>query len=290
MFESITSGWKLGAAVRKLVFEDEKLLVFPVMAGIIILIETIVIFAAMILSGAFNSLAWIAGLFAYYIIVYFTSAYLLVAMLIAFRSFRAKKQMRLSEAFSQTASYVTLIFEWAVFEAVITMIIRAIEQRIGGIGSVIFGLGASIAMSVASAFAIPVIVDKRTGPIATIKESTGFIFKNFGKTFGGLIYSELYSLIFVIAGVLLLVIGIFALGISAIFGVMIAIIGVLLLVLGTLLGYILSNVYRFVLYDYMNGGTLPNGITSDMVDASIRKRNQKPSAGIFGGGFGGQKQ
>ena len=36
-----------------------------------------------------------------------------------------------------------------------------------------------------------------------------------------------------------------------------------------MLGYILSNVYRFVLYDHMNGGKLPEGITDDMVKASV---------------------
>ncbi len=287
MFENITSGWRLGSAIRRLVFKDKKLLVFPAIAGVVIVLETIAIFASFILFRSSNSIALLIGLFAYYIVVYFTSAYVLVAMLIAFRSFSSKTPIGVMDAFSKASGYTALIFEWAVFEAVVTMIIRAIEQRLGFIGSAIFGLGASIAMSVATAFAIPVIVDKRTGPVSTLKESTGFIVRNFGKTFGGLAYSELYSLMIMIVGFLVLMVGLFSFGVSFVLGAVVAVIGVLLMVFGGMLGYILSNVYRFVLYDHMNGGKLPEGITDDMVKASVKTQRQNQGGGVLGGLGGG---
>ncbi len=289
MFENVAAGWKLGAAIRKLVFSDKRLLIFPAIAGMVILLETVAIFLSLFMFGASNSAVFIIGLIAYYVIVYFTSAYVLVAMLIAFRGFGAKKSMGILDAFSQASGYVVQIFEWAVFEAIVTMIIRVIEQRLGAIGSMIFGFAASIAMSAATAFAIPVIVDKRTGPVATLKESAGFIVKNFGKTFGGLAYSELYSLIFVVLGVLVVLAGVFALGASVILGAAMAVLGIMLIVFGAMLNYILSNVYRFVLYDYMNGGKLPQGISKDMVDTSVKTQRQNRGGfgglgGIFGGG------
>ena len=284
MFENIKSGWKLGSAIRKLVFKDKKLLIFPIIAGITILVETIAIFLSLFLYGAASSTPLVVGLVVYYVIIYFTSAYVLVAMLIAFRSFESGAPIGVYDALSKAAGYWVQVFEWAVFESIVTMIIRAIEQRLGGVGAAIFGLGASMAMSVATAFAIPVIVDRKTGPVSTLKESTNFIIKNFGETFGGLIYSELYSLIFIGVGILLVIAGVFALGVSAILGVIVAVLGMVLAVFGGMLGYLLSNVYKFVLYDHMNGGELPEGITDDMVKSSVKKRMQ--NRGGLGGMFG----
>ncbi len=289
MFENIKSGWKLGSAIRKLVFTDKKLFLFPIIAGIIIIVETVAIFGSFLLLNNYNSYIDILLVFLYYIVVYFTSVYILIAMFISFRDFGKKQPVSISKAMSETSKYLLLIFEWALFESIVTMIIRAIEQRLGPIGATIFGFAASMAMGVATAFAIPVIVDKRTGPISTLKESTTFIIKNFGKTFGGLAYTELYSIMFVIAGVLILVASIFVILPSYfVVGVSVALIGLIILVFGALLGYILSNIYRFVLYDYMNGGKLPSGITEDMVNSSIKKRRQRSgTGGMFGGNGGG---
>ena len=287
MFENLISGWKLGSAIRKLVFKDKRLFLFPVLAGILIGIEAIAVFGSMFYLGYFTSPLAIALLFLYYIIVYFTSVYILIAMFISFRGFMAKKPISFSAAMSKAASYKLLILEWAVFEGIVTMIIRAIEQRLGPIGSAIFGFGASLAMGLATAFAVPVIVDKKTGPISTIKESTAFIIHNFGKTFGGLIYSELYSLIFSAIGIILIVAAALVLGsVPTAVATAIGVVGLVLLVYGIILGYILSNIYRFVLYDYKNGGVLPEGISKEMINSSIR---QKKSAARFGfGGSGGR--
>jgi hypothetical protein len=283
MFENIAAGWKLGSAVRKVVFKDKKVFIFPIIASIILLIETIAIFFPMFIFNSFNSYSFIIGLFIYYIAVYFTATYLLVAMLISFRSFSIQKPIKFSEAFSQTSNYIVQIFEWAVFEATITMVIRAIEQRLGFIGSMIFGLGASIAMSIATAFAVPVIIDKKEGPISTLKNSTSFILKNFGKTFGGLIYADLYSLALFMVGIVLLMVSAFVFTAIQAAGIILAIIGLVLIVFGLILGYILSNIYKFILYEYMNGGKLPEEITEDMVKLSIKANTQKQSNGIFGG-------
>jgi len=274
MFENITAGWKLGSAIRKLVFQDRKLVIYPIVSGIVILIETMALLVSFFLFAG-SGLAFYAFLFLYYVIVYFTSVYVLVAMLIAFKAFEKKAPISIAQAFSTTAGYSVIILEWAVFEAIVTMIIRAIEQRLGAIGSLIFGLGASIAMGIATTFAVPVILEKRTGPIATVKESTGFILHNFGKAFGGLLYTDLYSLLFIIGGIVVIVLGILAFSVSFALGGIIAIVGIMLLVFGGMLSYILSNVYKLVLYDYMNDGKLPPGLSEDLVRSCIKQNPQQ---------------
>src|SRR5271170_2697447 len=153
MFENITNGWKLASAIRKLAFQDKGLLIYPVISGIVILLESIAIFATFFLSAAsigFSTLSFVIFLFVYYVVVYFTSVFILVAMLLAFRAYTSDaKKIGIGEAFSQTMPYTVLILEWAIFESVVTMIIRAIESRIRGIGGMLLGLGASMAISLA---------------------------------------------------------------------------------------------------------------------------------------------
>ncbi len=288
MFENVVAGWKLGSAVRKIVFQDKKLLMFPILSGIVIFLEALAVFVPMLLLRSFFSLFFIAALFVYYIIVYFTSVYVLVAMVIAFRSFKTKEPLGVVAALSRASAYTVQIFEWAVFEAVVTMIIRLIEERLGRIGAIIFGFVATLALSAATLFAIPIIVDKKMGPISTLKESVGFIMKNFGKTFGGLAFSELYALMFILAGIGVMVVGAVLTSILPILGVAVAVLGLILFVLGGMLSYVLSNIYRFVLYDYMNGGTLPEGISKEMVDASVKTQKRRGILGRLGGGSGSQ--
>jgi hypothetical protein len=64
------------------------------------------------------------------------------------------------------------------------------------------------------------------------------------------------------------------------------VLGIALIVFGAMMSYLISNVYRFVLYDYMNGGKLPEGITDDMVKSSVKRQTQGRGGlgGILGGG------
>ncbi|MDE1860342.1 MAG: hypothetical protein KGH72_01345 [Candidatus Micrarchaeota archaeon] len=283
MFENVIAGWKLAASIRKLVFKDRGLFIYPIVSGLVIFVETILILIPFLFLSNNNSIAFIVGLFIYYVIIYFTSIFIVVSMLLAFKSFEKGKKIGFFEALGQTASgYALVILEWAVFEAIVTMVIKALESRgRGGINltALLAGLGISIAMSVIQVFAIPVIIEKKTGPIATIKESVGFITRNFGQTFGGLLFTDLYSILFIVAGivVIILAIGLIVLTGSFILMAIVGIMGLLLIVYGAMLNYMLANVYKLILYDSATGGKLPEGITKEMVQSGIKKPAQAPN-------------
>ncbi len=299
MFENVVSGWKIASAIRKLALQDRGLLLYPIISAVIMIIEAIAVFVplALLSLGAYSSyggsygILFIIALFVYYVVVYFTATYVLVAMLLAFRSYEDGSKMGIGAAFSKASSYSVVILEWALFEAIVTMVIRAIEQRLGALGGIIFGLAASIAMSIATAFAVPVIVDKRTGPISTLKESTGFIIKNFGKTFGGLLFTDLYAMIFSFIGLGLIFVAFLSISVSIVVAVIIVVIGVIFMLYGAMLNYILGNIYKFVLYDVENGGKVPKGLTKDLLMSGVRQKKNRGSGGILGGnmpgGFGG---
>lgn len=289
MFENMKKGWALARATRKLVFGDRSLFIYPVLAAIISFIEFLAIFGSLVLStfsvgaaanGSANTAAFIVALVIYYFIVIFTSTYFLMAMMIAFKGYLKGNRISIGEAMSQTAQYTKLIVQWALFYTFVIMLIQILESRFRGIGRVLIGTIASMVVALATFFAIQIILDKRLGPVGAVKESTKFIIAKFGKTFGGIVYSDLYALGFILGGIAAMALGGFLSAFSIVAGVVVLVAGFVLLVAGIIINFVLVNIYKLILYEYSNGGALPPGIDKNLVDGSIRKK--AASGGLFG--------
>ena len=281
MFENLSNGWKLGSATRKLIFNDKELLLYPVTGGILALLFALALFLPLLFTLPTSSISIIAAAIIFGFISTFISVYFLVALLIAFRQYSTtKKKISMADALSKASQYWVQILEWAVFYTIIITILRAIESRIQGIGRLLVGAIGSMALSLAIMFVVPSIIDNNTGPIKSIENSIKIITKNFGSTFGGIIYSDLYALLFIIPGVLLFVVGIAALTASTISGAVIMVLGIVIAVFGMMLNYVTSNTFLFILYDYVQTGKLPEGFTKDMMDNAIRKKTKSK---IFSG-------
>ncbi|MCL5092860.1 MAG: DUF6159 family protein [Candidatus Marsarchaeota archaeon] len=294
MFEKMRNGFRLGSATRKLIFKDKKLLLYPVIGAIVSLAVMGVLFALLVfggsitafasgssgLSGTYSEAFGIIALFALYVLTAFVSTYVTMAMFMAYKSHRAGKQVTIAQSFIETKQYLKQIFEWAIFYGIVLMIIRAIEQRVGGLGGMIVGGIGSMAIAASALFVVPVIMDNKTGPIASIKLSAKMLIDHFGSTFGGMVYSELYSLGIILLGVAVLIMGVAAisfLGAIAIIGIAL---GVAIIIFGGIINYTTLNLFRLILYEYVNGKGLPEGFDEEMIKNSVtQKRNRK--AGMF---------
>ena len=280
MFENMKKGWALARATRKLVFGDRDLLIYPVLSAIIGFVEFLAIFGSLVLSlfssgAATNSpavnAAFIVELVIYYFVVTFTSTYFLMAMMIAFKSYVRGKRIGMGEAMSQTAQYTKLIVQWALFYTFVIMLIRLLESRFRGLGRLVIGAIASMALALATFFAVQIILDKKLGPVGAVKESTKFIVAKFGSTFGGIAYTDLYTLGIILAGAAVMFLGLLLLAVSGVAGGVLLAVGFIMLVVGMVVNFVLVNIYKLILYEYSNGVALPKGIDKDLVDNSIRK-------------------
>ncbi|MDE1832928.1 MAG: hypothetical protein KGH58_00745 [Candidatus Micrarchaeota archaeon] len=281
MFENISRGWKLGSEVRKLVFKDKSLFSYPILSAIISIIIAAALFIPMFFATQWGTANYVIVLFVYYLLVTFISTYMLVGMLLSFRAYAKGKPISIGQALSQANSYTVQIFEWAVFYSIIMMLLRALESRSRGIAGVVLSAVASFALSVAILFVIPVIIDQRAGPIKAIEGSVKFIKDNFGATFGGLLFSDLYSMMFTLGGVAILIVGVIAIAAVGAIAIGIAVIGIVLMVIGGLVGYMISNVFRLILYDYKLTGKLPAGIDAELIKGSVVSKKQGPSNGVL---------
>lgn len=271
MFENFSEGWEIGKAVRKLVYGDKELLIYPVIISIVALLEAILIFASFLFGVGTSRISLIVALFVYYLVVTFSATYLLVAMLLAFRNYTKGKKIGISEALSQASVYSTLIMEWAIFYSIILTIIRLIESQLrGALTRFLFSAVASLGLSIATVFVVPVIIDNQVGPIDAMKKSTDFFIHNIGKTVGGITYTDLYNLMFILGGAVLMLLGAVLALVSPLLTVPIVIIGLVLFVFGILSNYVTFNVFKFVIYEYFNGKPLPAGISKDLIKKSVK--------------------
>ncbi|MDE1870340.1 MAG: hypothetical protein KGH71_05155 [Candidatus Micrarchaeota archaeon] len=268
MFENLSAGWKIGKAVRKIVYGDKGLLVYPIVAGIVSLLELIVIFLAFLIPTGASNAGYVAGLVVFYVVTTFTSTYILVAMLLGFRSYSSGKKIGFTESLSAASQYTKLIFEWAVFYSILLLIVRAIESRMKGLGGSLLGGAASLGLSVATLFAVPVIIDNKVGPIDAMRQGTEFFIKNFGKSAGGLIYTDLYNLIFILGGIITAVVGLVLL---SVLGIALIMLGLILAAFGILMNFVTINVFKFMLYEYANGKKLPSGMSEELIKQGIKK-------------------
>lgn len=307
---NIKNGFKVANAVRKLVFSDKGLFMYPILAIIIDLVVAALVVGvgvAIFLTGALSGLSTgeyiliaIAVLFVLYFILFFVISYFTMAMLIAFREHMKGKHMGMGDALGSTSAYTTLIIKWALFYTVIITIIDIIEalvraalSRFGIAGRVISGLitgGMDLALAAAVAFSLPVILDERKGPIDALRASISFIAKNFGDTFGGLIYTEIFQIVFLLMGLGCIFLGFIAITNSGsvasasvgtllgVLGIAMLIIGFVLILVGILLRYVLFNCFKLIIYDYKTRHTLPKGFDAKLIDNSIKRKN-KPGSG-----------
>lgn len=289
MFEKMRNGFRLGSATRKLIFKDKKLLLYPVIGAIVSLAVMAVLFVLLLfggsitafassssgLSGAYSEAFGIMALFALYVLTTFTSTYVTMAMFMAYKSHRAGKQVTIAQSFIETKQYLKQIFEWAIFYGIVLMIIRAIEQRVGGLGGMIVGGIGSMAIAASALFVVPVIMDNKTGPIASIKLSAKMLIDHFGSTFGGMVYSELYSLGIILLGVAVLIMGVAAISFLGAIAIMGIALGIAIIIFGGIINYTTLNLFRLILYEYVNGKGLPEGFDEELIKNSVRQKRSR---------------
>ncbi len=300
---NIKNGFRVANATRKLVFSDKQLFIYPIIATLISIAIAVLVLGALLaayIAGSFAGLT--TGELAFVVLIVFIILYFLtfvvttfftVAMLLAFREHGKKNRISISDALTKTEPYTKLIIEWSAFYTIIVTIIHLIESairsllsRYGVVGNVISGLftgGLNLGLAAAVAFSLPVIIDEKKGPVATMKSSINFIMKNFGDTFGGLLFAEIFQIVFLLFGLGLIFLGIIAMSATnvALLGIVLALVGVVVIIAGVLLRYVLFNCFKLIVYDYKTRGTLPKGFDAKLIDNSINRKNN-PKGGKFG--------
>jgi hypothetical protein len=168
------------------------------------------------------------------------------------------------------------ILPWAILSATVSIIMEAIEERLGFLGPIIAGL-IGAAWNVVTFLSVPIIIFEDLGPINALKRSGHLLKSTWGENLAAQIGLGLIGLVAFLPGVLLIGVGVAAGSAVAIVAIVIA--ALYLAVAASVLGA-LSGIYRTALYRYAVDGQVPVAFaTTDMEHAFGARKNRGGFAG-----------
>ncbi len=264
MFDRFARSWTLVRQCLALIAEDRRLLVFPLLSGVamMIILGTFAVPALAILPsfarhGAIRALppaAWL-GFVAFYwlqfsILIFFETALIAVAM----KRFDGHPAT-IGDGLARAWSSLPAILGFALVAATIGALLRAIAERVGFLGRIATGL-VGFAWTVATALVAPVLAAEDVGPLDAIGRSVTLIRTAWGEDVIGNVG---IGLVFVVATIGVVgVVGVPAIALIAhlqiALGVLLLALAIVAIALIALTCSTLNGVYAASLYRYANGG------------------------------------
>ena len=199
----IGRGWQLTKTSLRVLRKDKELLVFPLLSGLVLLLLLGGFVGGMFVAFGFERLfggssTWVFAvvMVVYYILAFFVSFFFNAAVVGAATIRLNGGHPTLRDGLRIARENVRRIFLWAVFAGTVAMLLRAVQQRTGILGRIIFGL-VGVAWSLATYFVVPVLIYERLGPWAAVKRSAQLFKSSWGETLVG---GFSMGAIFVLAG------------------------------------------------------------------------------------------
>ena len=171
------------------------------------------------------------------------------------------------------------LLPWAVVTATVTMVLQAIEERFGIIGTIVARL-VGLAWQLVTFLVVPILVLEDLGVGDALKRSKDLFKKTWGENVLGQFGLGFVGVLLALPGIALIAIGAAA-GTAGLF--LLGGIGVVLLVASAVIVSALSGIYRTALYHFAANGSVPGEFSGIDFDAAFRRRSDRGNrGGIFG--------
>jgi hypothetical protein len=269
MFESIGRSIELFKTSWSVLMADKKLLVFPLLSGIISLIVLATFIIPLVIGGIFGDLFFYIALFAFYLASYFVVIFFNTALISCVNARLQGREMSVREGISIAFTHFTSILGWALISATVGIILNLLRER-GGIFGQIASAIAGGAWGLVTFFVVPVLVLEDKGVFDAIKESTALIRKTWGESIIG---SGSIMLVFILIGIvgILGVLATMLLGSPVVFGIALVLFIGLVIVLAVVAAA-MQGIFVTALYSYAKTGTVPSAFNRDLIqNAFVQK-------------------
>jgi hypothetical protein len=279
----IGRGWALAKESWAVLRADRSLLMFPVIAGVAIVL------AAIVLAGPGTALyasgSKPAGIVLWAIAAYaltFIAIYCNVALAAAASQSLDGRDSTVASGFAVARQRTGIIAAWALVALVVGALLQALEALLSEtpagriVGAIVTSL-LSAAWSVVTFFVVPVLALEGLGPRAALTRSAGVIRERWGEGFvGSASITGLVFLVAVLPAIGLGVIGAAVAGSSPAGGGVLIGIAVVIAVAALLVGSTLSAIFRVVLFRYATEGTTVPGFSAGQLEgAFVAKRARR---------------
>ena len=168
------------------------------------------------------------------------------------------------------------LLPWAIVTATVTMVLQAIEERFGIIGTIVARL-VGLAWNLVTFLVVPILVLEDLGVGDALKRSKDLFKKTWGENVIGQFGLGFVGFLLALPGILLIAIGAAA-GTAGL--IVLGGIGAVLLIASAVIVSALSGIYRTALYHFAANGTVPGEFSGIDFDAAFRRRGNR--GGMFG--------
>ena len=280
MFDRFARSWQLAGECLRLLLQDKRLLILPLLSSLAIVLLT-VSFAVPLLPAlsahrggarSLSALTYVV-LFLFYwlqyaVIFFFNTALVEVAM----KRFDGE-QASIADGLRRAASLLPVILIYAAIAASVGTLLRLIAERVGFLGRIVISL-IGLAWSVATALVVPVLAAENVGPIEAIGRSVELIKKAWGEdiigTAGFGIVFGLITVVTIVCGGLLALVAFGAHRLTL--GVLLMVLVILAVCLLALAQATLHGIYSAALYRYARGDSAQGGIDKHLLEGAFRAR------------------
>lgn len=283
MFDRLQRSWDLATECTRLLLQDKRLLVFPLMSALAVVVLTAsfavplaMVFGSQAFRGGGHGLSTLTylALFGFYwlqfaVIIFFNTALVEVAM----RRFDGE-DAGIGEGLRRAATLLPVIVVYAALAAFVGTVLRIVAERVGILGRIVIGL-IGFAWSVATALVVPVLAAENVGPLEAIQRSVELIKRAWGEDVIG--NAGIGVVFFLIMVVTILCGGFLALAAFAAnhlaLGALLLVLLILALCLLALAQATLQGIYSAALYRYASGDPATGGIDKGLLEGAFGARS-----------------
>ncbi len=271
----IGTGWQLTKTSLHVLRGDKKLLLFPLISGLVLIAILASFVGGMVLTVGFTATfggdaVWLFAILmvVFYFLCFFIGIFFNAAIIGAATIRLDGGNPTLGDGLRLASQNLGRIFLWAVFAATVATILRAIMQRMGFVGKIIIGL-VGIAWSLATFFVVPVVVYEKLGPWAAVKRSARLFKSTWGETLVGTFSMGGIFVLLGLAGILMPILGWYVgEGIGLVVGLVVLVVYWLVL---ALVASAASSILVAALYRYATTGKVAEGFQGLPVFAAPRQ-------------------
>lgn len=260
----ISNSMSLARSSWEVIKADKELLLLPLISGG----ASLVIAASFVIplfiaggGGAQLTGGRILGLVLMYFVLAYITIFFNAALISAAHERLGGGDPTIGSALRGAGRRAGKILPWAFVSAVVSMILRAIEERAGFIGQIVTAL-AGVAWAVVTFLVLPIIVIEGLGTGEAIKKSGSLLRSTWGENLAAQVGFGLLGFLLILPTAALVAIG--AAGGGAAGGAVIGL-GVLWGIAAAVVLAALSAVYQTALYHFAVDGRAPSGYFDNSV-------------------------
>lgn len=276
-------GLELAGVSWRTIVNDRSLAVFPVLGAI----SAVALTAAFLIPGLFlvadeaaSTALMVTGIVLFAIAAYlaaFVGIFFSVALASCANRSLQGEDTTVRQGIAAARERIPQIAGWALVTTTVNLILRAIEARFQGVGGAIVSALGGLAWALVTFLAVPVIAFEGTGPLQTLKRSSGLFRQRWGQQVVGLgVTTGVVALFGVLPGIAMLFFGI-AIA-PSIGGFVLIVIGALAIIVASILSATLSQVLAVALYRFAADGVAVGPFTEAQLQSVVRPRRGRGEA------------